>query len=191
MRPNPVLNSDPACIVFCSFSSSRFLGFAQRFGAGGARLAPFVRPLMSEFSSRILLAIEMVIICLPLTVLFLVGVLPSIVYFSVTFPQPDAHVGLAGALVIIATLTCSWRLAAAFVFRGRSALQRLSIYWWAFPFVSAFAAIGASLYFWSLQVIKPSWVNMFVSGAPCVIPLLHLCIERWFRTSTNEPSPAA
>jgi len=35
-RSNPPLNSDPACIVFRSFSSSRFLGFVQRLGAGGA-----------------------------------------------------------------------------------------------------------------------------------------------------------
>ena len=35
-RPNPPLNSDPACIVFRSLSASRFLGFAQRLGAGGA-----------------------------------------------------------------------------------------------------------------------------------------------------------
>ena len=46
-RPNPPLNSDPACIAFRSFSSSRFLGSVQRLGAGGARLASFVRPPMT------------------------------------------------------------------------------------------------------------------------------------------------
>ena len=35
-RPNPALHSDPACIAFRSLSSFRFLGFAQRLGAGGA-----------------------------------------------------------------------------------------------------------------------------------------------------------
>jgi len=34
--PNPPLHSDPACIVFRSLSTSRFLGFVQRLGAGGA-----------------------------------------------------------------------------------------------------------------------------------------------------------
>jgi hypothetical protein len=34
--PNPPLNSDPAHTVFRSLSASRFLGFAQRLGAGGA-----------------------------------------------------------------------------------------------------------------------------------------------------------
>ena len=43
-RPNPPLNSDPACIVFRSLSCSRFLDSAHRLGAGGARLASFVRP---------------------------------------------------------------------------------------------------------------------------------------------------
>jgi hypothetical protein len=35
-RPNRQLNSDPACIVFPSFSSFRYLGFVHRPGAGGA-----------------------------------------------------------------------------------------------------------------------------------------------------------
>ena len=34
--PNLSLNSDPACIVWRALSSSRYLGFAQRLGAGGA-----------------------------------------------------------------------------------------------------------------------------------------------------------
>jgi len=35
-RPNPPLDSDPACIAFRSLSTFRFLGFAPRLGAGGA-----------------------------------------------------------------------------------------------------------------------------------------------------------
>ena len=34
--PNRWLNSDPACIVFRSLSTSCYLGFVQRIGAGGA-----------------------------------------------------------------------------------------------------------------------------------------------------------
>ena len=34
--PNLSLKSDPACIAFRSFSSSRLLGFVQRLDAGGA-----------------------------------------------------------------------------------------------------------------------------------------------------------
>jgi len=36
IAPNPPLNSDPACIVIRSFSSTGFLGSVQRLGAGGA-----------------------------------------------------------------------------------------------------------------------------------------------------------
>jgi hypothetical protein len=42
--PNPPLNSDPACTAFRSFSSSRFLGSAQRLGAGGAGLLHSLGP---------------------------------------------------------------------------------------------------------------------------------------------------
>jgi len=38
--PIPPLNSDPACIVFRSFSSSVYLGFAKRLGAGGVGSLP-------------------------------------------------------------------------------------------------------------------------------------------------------
>src|SRR5512133_1303471 len=43
-QSNSPLNSDPACIAFRSLSTSRFLGSAQRLGAGGLRLAPIVSP---------------------------------------------------------------------------------------------------------------------------------------------------
>ncbi len=35
-RPNPPLNSDPACLAFRSLSASSVLGFAQRPRAGGS-----------------------------------------------------------------------------------------------------------------------------------------------------------
>ncbi len=35
-RPNPPLKSDPACIVFYSLSTFRYLGSAQCHGAGVA-----------------------------------------------------------------------------------------------------------------------------------------------------------
>jgi len=34
--PNLALKSDPACIAFRSLSTSRYLGFVHRLGAGGA-----------------------------------------------------------------------------------------------------------------------------------------------------------
>jgi len=36
IRPNLLLNSDPACIVFRSLSTSRYLGFVRRLAAGVA-----------------------------------------------------------------------------------------------------------------------------------------------------------
>ena len=36
LAPNPSLNSDPACIARRPLSATRFLGSAQRLGAGGA-----------------------------------------------------------------------------------------------------------------------------------------------------------
>jgi hypothetical protein len=36
LQPNPALHSDPACIAFRSLSTSCYLGFVHRLGAGGA-----------------------------------------------------------------------------------------------------------------------------------------------------------
>jgi hypothetical protein len=62
--PNLALNPDPACIAFRSLSTTRFLGFVQRLGAGGARLASFVRPPMVLHGNRVPLAIPMALISL-------------------------------------------------------------------------------------------------------------------------------
>jgi len=65
LTPNLPLNSDPACIVLRSLSTSRFLGFAQRLGAGGAGYLPSLGILMSAPYKKIRQAIS------PLALLFL------------------------------------------------------------------------------------------------------------------------
>ena len=151
---------------------------------------------MSERVSRAGLAIEAIIICLPLTVLFLVGGLSGDIYMLIHFSKPEALVDIASGLVIFATLLCAWWLMATFVLRGCAKLRQLSLYWWVLPFVSATLAVGITVYLWSASVIEPSWINEFGWGIPFLIPLVHLCIERWGRSSANAAdsmgvSPAA
>jgi hypothetical protein len=138
---------------------------------------------MPEFSSRIVLAIEAIVICLPLTALFLIAVLPG-AFYSVT--STDGLTMVAACLVIILpTLCCAWLLIFAFMFRGSAVLKRLSVYWWALPLISSSLAVAAVAHLAFATEFEPSALNLFGWGVPLLIPLTHLCFERWFRLSAK------
>jgi len=133
---------------------------------------------MSELNSRVHLATEAIVICLPLTVLFIVGVLPARIDHSINFPERVAFVDLVSGFVTLAALLCLWRLMAAFVVRGSTALRQLSTYWWVLPIAGAALAVQIAAASWTAPVIKQSWLIELVWGLPLLVPLLHLGIER-------------
>jgi hypothetical protein len=140
---------------------------------------------MSERTSRIILGIEALVICLPLTVLFLAAGLPSAFYFLSNFPDGDAYAAAVASIIILGTLFCAWLLIFAFVLRGGVALRRLSSYWWLLPFLSAAVALAVTVHLWLATAIEPSSINTFGWGIPFLVPLAHLCAERWGRRSAN------
>jgi hypothetical protein len=142
---------------------------------------------MSELTSRIILGIEAIVIGLPLSLLFLVAGLPSAFYFAFNFPDAGSLAFAGTNLIILATLSCAWVLMFAFSIRGGGALRNLSIYWWFLPFLSGGLGLSVTLYLWSAEVIEPSSINTFGWGLPLLVPLTHLCIERWLRSSANPP----
>ena len=135
---------------------------------------------MSELNSRMYLATEAIVICFPLTALFFLRLLPAQVDHTLAFPEPRA-------LMTLAVLVCLWRLMAAFIARGRAGLRRLSTYWWALPIAGAALAVQVAVDWWSVPVIRRSWLSEIVWGLPLLVPLLHLCAERWL-ISTAEPA---
>lgn len=142
---------------------------------------------MSERTSRVVLGIEALIICLPLTFLFFLAALPSSFYFLSRTQSAEDYAGAGASLIILGTLACAWLLIFSFVIRGGEALRKLTLYWWFFPLLSAGLALAATLRSWSAAVIEPSAINAFGWGVPFLIPLLHLCAERWWRSSANPP----
>ena len=142
---------------------------------------------MSERISRIILGIEALIICLPLTLLFLAYGLPTSYYFLAHFPDDKAYATAAVTLIILGTLCCAWLLILSFVLRGGATLRSLSLYWWPLPFLSGGFALAVTVHLWSATVIEPSEINTFGWGVPFLIPLGHLCAERWWRSSANPP----
>jgi hypothetical protein len=142
---------------------------------------------MSERISRIILGIEALIICFPLTFLFMAAVIPSSFSSFKYLPIDEAYATAATSLVIFGTLACAWRLIFSFLFPGRTALRNTSNYWWLLPFLSAGVALAVTVHLWSADVIEPSAINTFGWGVPFLIPLAHLCVERWWRSSANPP----
>ncbi len=140
---------------------------------------------MTESTSRVVLGIEALLICLPLTLFFLATALPSLFHLLPTLGVEDY--ALAGASVFIAgTLLCGWYLIASFLFRGSHALKKVRLAWWALPVLSAALALAATLRVW-LVAAEPSALNTFGWGLPLVIPLLHLAAERWWRGVLPRP----
>jgi hypothetical protein len=129
---------------------------------------------MSELNSRVYLATEAIVICLPLTVVFLAGV-PAQFDHSVT----EALIDRVSGVVALAALLCLWRLIAAFLVRGRAGLRQLSAYWWVLPIAGAALAVQVAGESWAAPVVERSWLNDFVWGLPLLVPLLHLSVERW------------
>src|SRR5438105_4398782 len=124
---------------------------------------------MSKLFSRIYLATEAITICFPLTVLFVVRVLPAHVDRSVNSVEP-AFADLVTSLVILAALCCLWRLMAAFLVGGRTGLRRLSTYWWALPVAGAVLAPQIAVGSWATLVVTRSWLSEFVWGVPLLVP---------------------
>ncbi len=141
---------------------------------------------MSERTSRVVLGIEALIICLPLTLLFLAAVLPSSYYFLAHSQSAKDYAMVGASFIILPTLFCAWLLVLSFLFRGSNALRQLSLYWWALPILSAGFAVAVTINLWFVTAIEPSAVSTFGWGVPLIIPLLHLCAERWWRSIANE-----
>ena len=134
---------------------------------------------MSELNSRVYLATEAIVIALPVTLRFVAGVLPAHVGYAVDFSEREAFVDLVSGVVALGALLCLWRLMAAFVVGGRTALRRLSTYWWVLPIAGAALAVQVGGEAWAAPVNARSWVNELVWGLPLLVPLLHLSVERW------------
>ena len=140
---------------------------------------------MSELNSRVFLATEAIVICLPLTALLIVGVLPAQISHWVNLPEHEAFVDLVSGLLTLSGVLCLWRLMAAFVVDGRTRLRELSTYWWVLPMASAAVALQIAAASWAAPVVKQSWLIEIVWGIPLLLPLLHLSVERWLGARAN------
>jgi hypothetical protein len=141
---------------------------------------------MSESQSRVLLTTEAIIICAPLTVLLLVRELPAQIRQLLQTPEPEALGIFASGLFMLAALLCLWRLIVAFTVDGSAALRRVSAHVWAFVMLAAALALRIAIDYAPAAVTQRSWLNEFAWGLPFVVPLLHVCLERWLRAERRS-----
>lgn len=155
---------------------------ALRYAGEPARaIFPLRLPSMSETQSRVLLTTEAIVICTPLTVLLLVRELPAQILQLVQTPEPGALGIFASGLFMLAALLCLWRLIITFTVDGSAALRRISTHVWAFAALAAALALRMAIHYAPTAVAQRSWLNEFAWGLPFVVPLLHVCLERWMR----------
>lgn len=139
---------------------------------------------MSEKESRILLALEALLLCLPLTSVFVVYGFPAFIDFSL---RPPHYADWIANAFILLTLAAAWILLLTFVVRGRTALRKLSVYWWLLPVLAACLVVISLIRLAVAVAVEPHWFNLFGWGLPLLFPLTHVCIERWRRVNTQSP----
>ncbi len=136
---------------------------------------------MTEIPSRIVLTIEALLLGVPVTLLSPLASLPV---------DPAIDRGwsfLVTRLIIFAGLLCGWVLMLVFIARGGQALRKLSNYWWWLPLLNGGLVLCYLLFVWLVGVQRQTSLMFYGWGTPLLIPLGHLCIERWFRPSANPP----
>lgn len=138
---------------------------------------------MIERISRIVLAVEAGLILVPLTLLamyglfllLLVGAFAVDSWFLVLLP-----------LFALAALGCGWHLVLTFVRFGRVGLAALPLGLWIAPIAIAVISLLALFAVLSGSHIAQNGglaFEMFLSGSPALVPLVHLATERWMRAN--------
>jgi hypothetical protein len=123
------------------------------------------------------------VILAPLTLLALYA---AFIIVLVGALASDLWVLAVQPIVALVALGCGWHIALTFVKLGHEALVALPGILWAAPFA---VAAGSLVALWAYLTersmgLRPALFEMFWLGSPALIPLAHLAVERWMRTST-------
>ena len=129
-----------------------------------------------------------IILCLPLTYLYIFKLTPAELYFLGENPFESPVVKILVTIIILAGLVSGWRLIIAFVFYGHGYLKQLSFIWWVIAGIVV--ALSATSFANSLLAseLNPSSFNSLGWGIFFIIPFAHLLFERYRANSTNKSS---
>jgi len=136
---------------------------------------------MSEKASRIILSIEAVVLCLPITLLFLV--FGTLAVTSIIPGQQGIWKAYLGFGFVFIALFSAWRLMLSFIFGGKEYLNALSFYDWVISLLATCIILGSTLYIFIINPSDddPAFSKTVIWGLPFIVPFLHLGIERYAR----------
>ena len=141
---------------------------------------------MNNKASRIILFAEAIVLCLPLTYLFVFKLIPAELYYlGDNQIEPPTTTALV-ALIILSGLVAGWRLIISFVIFGRSHLKQLSLAWWVIAGILTILSVASLIHVSFASKNSPSSFNSFGWGIFFVLPYVHLLIERFRTNSTNK-----
>jgi len=151
---------------------------------------------MSERWSKFLVALEALVLLVPVTLLAAFSLVGAITYLRAVHLEPYEQAQAIVYLVPLAPLTAGWILIARFLASGRAGLESCRAYlWWLAGLggvlVVAAIWVGSSFDEHKLEYEPTMWKWMLLYcrelafGLPALVPLIHLAIERRVRTSSN------
>ena len=143
---------------------------------------------MKNKISRTFLLIEAVVLCLPLTYLYIFKLIPAEMYFSGDNSIESPVITILISVITIAGLLAGWRLIIAYIFSGQDNLKELSLVWWVIAGTVAILSTASFAHSLIASEINPSSFHSLGWGIFFVIPFAHLLFERYRANSTNKSS---
>jgi hypothetical protein len=145
---------------------------------------------MTQGTSKILMAVEALLLVAPVTLLFLIGV--SDWFFSILEFSVGWQARLFVLLIASSSLVAGWWLMVQFWRHGSGRLVTVPKYVWALLTLAALAVVVTSLLVFASSIfasLKPRFEDfaILIFGLPLLIPLAHLVIERLVRSTVRPP----
>ena len=143
---------------------------------------------MKNTISRTFLLIEAVVLCLPLTYLYIFKLIPAEMYFLGDNSIESPVITILISVITIAGLFAGWRLIITYIISGQDNLKKLSLIWWVIAGSVAILSTASFAHSLIASEINPSSFNSLGWGIFFVIPFAHLLFERYRANSTNKSS---
>lgn len=151
---------------------------------------------MDSRASRTAVALEALLLALPVTALASFGFIAGISYLTQRHLEVYEKAQVIVYLLPMIPLLAGWALIGRFVISGPGSLRSSSNLLWSIAFLGAVIILAAMLAgYWTRQrgfgdpASLRSWVRSYLReltlGLPAVVPLAHLTFERWVRMSSN------
>lgn len=150
---------------------------------------------MKATVSKTLFIVEILVLALPLSVLFLIAAFVIVLLSISGQSEYDPLVSIVAVIFTAVSLASFWTLAYKYMKYGNDSLNTASGFLWSFAFLGAIYSVFGLLYSIALYFNAVAELFLFqffrlgAAGVPLLIPLLHLYLE--FSRESYKPSEKA